>query len=63
MREKLLAKLEELKDDNRNYYKTATVFSNAPLALIQMSLSSQINLLEELLELPLSKFPLVKETV
>lgn len=58
LKEKLESKLEELKKDERNTYATATVFANAPLALIQMSLSSKIHLLEELLEVPFSKFPL-----
>lgn len=58
--EKMLDKLNELKTDERNYYPSATVFTNAPLALIQISLSSQIHLLEGLLGLPYSKFPLEK---
>lgn len=52
--------LTELKADERNYYPIATVFVNAPLALIQLGLSTRINLLEDLLNLPLSKFPLTK---
>lgn len=53
--------LEELKSDERNYYSIATVFANAPLALIQFGLSTRINLLEEILGLPLSAFPLKKD--
>jgi hypothetical protein len=52
--------LEELKSDERNYYPIATVFANAPLSLIQYGLSSKINTLESILEIPLSKFPLKK---
>lgn len=47
-----------LKSDERNYYKTADVFTNAPLALIQMGLTSQIHTLEKILNIPFSKFPL-----
>ena len=56
----LLAELEELKKDERNYYPRATVFANAPLALIQIGLSTKINTLESVLGLPLSTFPLTR---
>lgn len=56
----LQSKLDELKSDERNYYELATVFANAPLALIQYGMSSKINTLEWALDLPLSKFPLKK---
>lgn len=58
--EKMKAKLAELKGDERMYYQSATVFSNAPLALIQMGMSAQINLLEEMLGIEISSFPLKK---
>lgn len=54
--------LSKLKSDERNYYPTANVFSNAPLALIQLGLSTRINTLEEVLDLPISKFPLNNKT-
>ena len=54
-------KLEELMSDERMSYETATVFENAPLALIQMGMGAQINTYEEILELPLSRFPLKKK--
>lgn len=60
MKQQLEDKLTDLKGDERNYYETANVFSNAPLALLQMALTAQIHLLEELLNLPRSKFPLQK---
>jgi hypothetical protein len=56
----LVAMLEKLKKDELNYYPIATVFANAPRALMQLKLSTKINLLEELLDLPISKFPLKK---
>lgn len=52
--------LKMLKSDERLYYPTATVFVNAPLALIQTQLATKINLLEQILGLPYSNFPLVK---
>lgn len=60
MEVKMKKKLEKLKSDKRNYYPIASVQINAPLALIQISLASQINLLESLLGLSESKFPLTK---
>ena len=54
--------LKELKSDERIYYSTATVFENAPLALIQVQLGTKINLLEKYLGLPISKFPLKDES-
>ena len=59
--EKIREKLEELKSDERMYYPTANVFSNSPLALIQMGIGAEINALEEVLQLPRSIFPLKKE--
>ena len=58
----ILERLNELKSDKRNYYGRSTIFENAPLALIQYALSTEINCLEQILELPLSSFPLKKET-
>lgn len=54
-------RIDVLKSDERNYYERATVFVNAPLALIQLQLSTEINTLEQILGLPLSKFPLKKK--
>lgn len=54
-------RLEELKQDPRNYYPLAEIFSNAPLALIQLDISSNIHALEFALDLPLSKFPLTHD--
>lgn len=56
----ILAFLDEIKQDERISYPTANVNINAPLALIQYRLAGQINTLEAILELPLSKFPLKK---
>ena len=43
-------KINMLKSDKRLSYPTATVFENAPLALVQNSLESKITILEEILK-------------
>ncbi len=60
MEDKLKKELEELKSDERLYYEAATVFANAPLALIQYGKMAQINLIEKLLGLETSSLPLKK---
>lgn len=60
IKEKAEAKIAELKADKRMYYPTANIQINAPLALIQFSMETQLNTLEWLLGLPQSKFPLKK---
>lgn len=40
--------------DDRLTYKTASVFENAPLALVQLSLTTELNTLERVLGLPLT---------
>ena len=61
MEEKLLEKLNELKSDERLTYPAAVIFSNAPLALIQQGMMCQVNLIEDILDLPLSSLPLKKQ--
>jgi hypothetical protein len=58
--EEIKNKLNELKSDERLYYPSADIQTNAPLALTQLSLEAQINSLEWVLGLTLSKFPLKK---
>ena len=58
--EKMRLQLAVLKADVRMTYPTAQIFSNAPLALIQCEIAGKINLLESLLGIPLSGFPLKK---
>jgi hypothetical protein len=43
-------KLEEIAADERLSYPTATVFENAPLALVQCGLQNQINALKWVLK-------------
>ena len=61
MQTEITEKLNELKSDERLTYKAATVFENAPLALIQLEMETKIHTLEWILGLPLSKFPLPKK--
>ena len=42
-------KLKKVESDERLHYPTADVFSNAPLALIQVSLESQRDILKWIL--------------
>lgn len=60
---KMEDKLFELKSDERLTYQPATILVNAPLALIQLGMESQIHLLEDLLGYPKSKFPLEKKII
>ena len=53
-------RITEIKADERLAYPTATVFVNAPLALIQMSMSTELHTLERVLELPLTQIPIKK---
>jgi hypothetical protein len=60
--EQIKDRIDELKKDERLYRKAATIFINAPLALTQMGLEIELNTLEKVAGLKLSKFPLVKKT-
>lgn len=60
MKARMEEELKELKADERMYYPSASVVTNAPLALVQTSMEAKINLLERMLELPVSTFPLTK---
>jgi hypothetical protein len=53
--------IDEIKSDERLSYPPANVFSNAPLALIQMGEEAKLHALEWVLDQPLSKFPLTKK--
>lgn len=47
-------RIDELKKDSRLKSPLATVFSNAPLALIQLGALTELNTLERVLEIPLT---------
>lgn len=50
--EDILKRLIEIEKDEILWYPVANVFSNAPLALIQVSLSSEAKTLRQVLGLP-----------
>lgn len=47
---KTQAQIEEVMADERLGYPTATVFENAPLAMVQLELETKRDLLREILE-------------
>jgi len=48
-------RINEILNDSRTTAKTATVFENAPLALIQYGLTTELHTLQKVLGLPLTK--------
>lgn len=53
-REEIIKEIEELKKDEQLISPTATVFENAPLALIQFGKATRLNTLEYVLGVPLT---------
>lgn len=49
-KDQIREKIKELESDERLSYPVATVVENAPLALIQLSLETQIGMLKWVLE-------------
>lgn len=45
-KKEIINKIKELEEDERMGYKRASVFSNAPLALIQLSIQTKIDSLK-----------------
>lgn len=58
--ERMLDRIKVLKLDERLTYPTATIFENAPLALTQLSLTTELHCLERMIGLEPSKIPLKK---
>lgn len=56
--ERILDRIAVLKKDERLAYPTATVGTNAPLALMQVALETELHTLERVMGLSLSKIPL-----
>jgi hypothetical protein len=57
-KDEILNRILELKNDELLSYRAATVFANAPLALMQTSLLIELHTLEWVLDLPKSILPL-----
>lgn len=51
----------EIINDDRMGYPTATVFANAPLALIQMGMTAELRLIESALGMEYTKIPINNE--
>ncbi len=47
-------RIDEILSDERLSYKTATVFENAPLALIQYSLETELHTLQQVIDVELT---------
>jgi hypothetical protein len=56
--ERIKDRITILKMDERLMYKAATVFENAPLALVQIQLITELHTLQRVLGLEPSKIPL-----
>lgn len=54
----ILARITEIKKDERLGYPTATVFENAPLALVQITLTTELHTLERIMDLQPTKVPI-----
>ena len=54
------SRIAEIKEDERLSYPSANVFTNAPLAIIQIGLATELQTLEKVLGIPLSAIPLTK---
>lgn len=52
----ILKRIKEIKSDERLSYESADIFSNAPLALIQLSMKTELHTLEKVLQIPLTNF-------
>lgn len=55
-KQELEAKLKEIEEDERLNYPLATITINAPLALIQLGLTSKADILRWILGLPLRRY-------
>ncbi len=52
--EQIQKRIDEILADERLSYKAATVFENAPLALIQLEMEIELHTLQMVLEVPLT---------
>lgn len=56
--ERIKDRIAIIKMDERLYYPSANVFTNAPLAIIQIGLTTELNTLERVIGIEPSKVPL-----
>lgn len=52
--DKIKTRVKEILADDRLAYKTATIFTNTPLALFQLQMEVELHTLEKVLEVPLT---------
>lgn len=52
--EEIQSKIDSILSDDRLAYKTADVFTNAPLALIQLAMEVELHTLQKVLKVPLT---------
>lgn len=52
--EQIKSRISEILSDERMSYKTANLFTNAPLALIQLGMETELHTLQKVLGLPLT---------
>lgn len=55
-RDEILNRIDVILNDERLSYKTANTFINAPLALIQLTMETELHTLQKVLKLPLTNF-------
>lgn len=61
LEKRIKRRIAELKSDSRLTYDAANIQTNAPLALIQVSLKARIHELEDMIGADRTEFP-IKET-
>lgn len=54
--QQIKAKIKEILADERVSYAAANIFTNAPLAMIQLSMETQVHAYETVLDIPLTNF-------
>lgn len=59
-KEEINARISEILKDERLHYKTANIRINAPLALIQLSLETEVHTLQTVLGVELTNFKSIR---
>lgn len=60
-KQQIKRRIEEILTDERLLDRTANIFINAPLALIQLKLETELHTLQLVLGLPLTNFKVLRE--
>jgi hypothetical protein len=59
--EQILKRIEEIKKDERMGYAKAKININAPLELVQISMTTELHTLEDVMGLPRTATPIKKK--